>query len=72
MNEIHKFVIFQTKVGLIINVVKVLGFGKAMEILEETKKIERRGGIPTADRKRRYAIISLNTLGHEGPHFKVR
>eukprot|EP00794_Sanderia_malayensis_P016781 gene16781-18476_t len=43
----------EKKVGLIVNVVKVLGFKATMKILEETKIIEKRGGIPTADKKRR-------------------
>lgn len=43
----------ETKVGLIINVVKVLGFNCAMEILRDTKKIENKGGILTADKSRR-------------------
>eukprot|EP00112_Aurelia_sp_Birch-Aquarium-sp1_P020117 Seg511.2 transcript_id=Seg511.2/GoldUCD/mRNA.D3Y31 product="Phosphorylated adapter RNA export protein" protein_id=Seg511.2/GoldUCD/D3Y31 len=43
----------EPKVGLIANVVKVLGFKVAMEILEDTKKIERKGGMHTADGSRR-------------------
>ncbi|XP_065072163.1 uncharacterized protein LOC135696632 [Rhopilema esculentum] len=43
----------EAKVGLIINVVRVLGFKSAMKILEETRRIERRGGMLTTDRSRR-------------------
>ena len=39
---------------MIANVVRILGFRTAMEILEETKRIERRGGLLTVDKKRRY------------------
>ena len=43
----------QRKVGLIVSVVRVLGFKCAMQILEDTRKIEKNGGMLTVDGSRR-------------------
>ena len=47
------FQLSQKKVSLIVKVVRVLGFKCAMQILDDTRKIEKQGGMLTMDGTRR-------------------
>lgn len=50
------FTFLQQKLGLIMDVVKVLGFAVALDLYHETARIQRNGGTMTNEGERRFSI----------------
>ena len=50
----------QPKYKLLLDVVRVLGPEKAMELFEKTAQIQEDGGVPTSQGDKKYVILETN------------